>query len=265
MDPTERVDLTLDDDEDGEAENRLLQTAQASSRPHALHPHKEGTPIDTIEEDTPLGLGPPVRVPERACQPCESGSMSEEIRNLLADTGQPSIRQHQQPRPALSNSITDALKALLGGSSGLDRIKEDEEVVQPSGINRSLKLDPSAEPSVRPGVGTGLLASKAVAKGSRATFPSTDPHGAAAPSMGSLPAPTASTSVLPHHSRINDEVLVIDSDSDDKDLFEDFDWLSKLGSKGQQQRETAQVCGGGWMWVVVVLVFIVSYGASDCL
>ena len=295
MDP-DRVDLTLDDDEDGEPENRLLQTAQAhSNRPIALH--KEGTPLDTIEEDTPLGLGPSSRVPERACQPCDSGSMSEEIRNLLADTGQPR-KQQQQTRPALSNSITDALKALLGGSSGLDRIKEEGEVVQPSGIIPNPKLYPSAGPSVHHGVRSGPLSSKAAAMGSKeATLPCTEdrkfkssgqallpsggsshplrgegaasmraaalPSGgqlprpapaaasslsgviasAAAPSTRGLPAPAATRSVLPHHPSscdgIDGEVFVIESDSEDKDLFEDYDWLSKLGSKGQQQRETA--------------------------
>ena len=66
---------------------------------------------------------------------------------------------------------------------------------------------------------------------------------AAAPSTRSLPDPAATRSVLPHHPSscdgIDGELFVIESDSEDKDLFEDYDWLSKLGSKGQQQRETA--------------------------
>jgi hypothetical protein len=81
--------------------------------------------------------------------------MSEEIRNLLAETevgsGQWQVQgQVHRPRPALSKGTADAIKALL--PSGPGKIKEAGEVTQPlpekTGDPRPDPIQPITQPDM---------------------------------------------------------------------------------------------------------------------
>ena len=238
-----------------------------------------GLPFSPIEDSTPAGAAASARDRpnvhdgddaagsrqlllqpqlQPAPLPCISGSMSEALRALLKDTKLGKSQQQQQQqgyplqpqnRPAHSGSLSDALKALLGPGAGgrqaaprpLQQHPQHQQQQQQQGwraegclqdAEQDEVLQPAGHPRGAGGVNVGAAsghAGQARASGSA---------GRASAATGSRRI-SEGRSAAPLAPALKQEACVIEVD-DDGELFEDFGWLSQLGSGRQAVAGTSK-------------------------